>query len=207
MQSNKILIKQNYKQQLVYILYLYRYCMGSAMSSEKAVWPPADNKYPLATFAGGCFWGVELAYQREKGVIGTCVGYTAGSKENPSYEQVCTGTSGHTEAVQMRYDPDTVSYQRLCEVLYSRIDHKALNRQGGDRGTQYRSGIYYHTPEQKEVAEKVNKNYEGSVVEIKPIDKFWPAEVYHQQYLEKGGRMGRGQSAAKGCSDPIRCYG
>eukprot|EP01024_Parvocaulis_polyphysoides_P024322 TRINITY_DN22299_c0_g1_i1.p1 TRINITY_DN22299_c0_g1~~TRINITY_DN22299_c0_g1_i1.p1 ORF type:complete len:206 (+),score=17.92 TRINITY_DN22299_c0_g1_i1:86-619(+) len=177
------------------------------MSSTKASWPPQDNQHPLATFAGGCFWGVELAYQRQPGVISTCVGYTAGHKSVPSYEEVCSGTTGHTEAVQVTYDPNQVTYDSLCELLFSRIDHKALNRQGNDRGTQYRSGIYYHTPEQKEVAENVNSRYEGSVVEIKAIDQFWPAEQYHQQYLEKGGRMGSGQSASKGCTDPIRCYG
>eukprot|EP01025_Chloroclados_australasicus_P057848 TRINITY_DN7230_c0_g1_i1.p1 TRINITY_DN7230_c0_g1~~TRINITY_DN7230_c0_g1_i1.p1 ORF type:complete len:194 (+),score=13.58 TRINITY_DN7230_c0_g1_i1:25-606(+) len=178
-----------------------------SMNSEKADWPPPDNSLPLATFAGGCFWGVELAYQRQKGVVATCAGYANGGFDNPSYQQVCSGNSGHTEAVQLLYNPQEVSYQRLCELLYERIDYQALNRQGNDVGTQYRSGIYYHSTDQKQIAENVNSRFQGSVVEIQPITKFWPAEEFHQQYLEKGGRFGKGQSASKGCTDPIRCYG
>lgn len=160
-----------------------------------------------ATFAAGCFWGVELTYQRVPGVMHTMVGYTAGSKEHPTYKEVCSGSSGHTEAVQMIFDPNVVSYKDLLVVLFDRMDPTSLNRQGNDRGTQYRSGIYYHSDAQKKVAvdfvDEVQPKYADKiVVEIKPASKFWPAETYHQQYLEKGS-----QKADKGCLDPIKCYG
>jgi len=161
----------------------------------------------MATFAAGCFWGVELAFQRVPGVMHTMVGYTDGTKPHPTYEEVCTGTTGHTEAVQMFFNPKTVSYKELLTVLFDRMDPTSLNRQGGDRGTQYRSGIYYHSDEQKSIAEKfvaeVQPNYDDKiVVEIKKASKFWPAEGYHQHYLQKGN-----QNAKKGCLDPIKCYG
>ncbi|GMH46080.1 hypothetical protein BSKO_14044 [Bryopsis sp. KO-2023] len=181
--------------------------MGHNQSSSPASWPPANNTAPLATFAGGCFWGVELAYQRQPGVLSTCVGYTNGQADNVTYEMVCSGTTGYTEAVQMTYDPEQVSYQRLCELLISRIDPRAKNRQGNDVGTQYRSGIYTHDEEQAKIAQAIVDKIDGCAVEVVPVEKFSPAEEYHQQYLEKGGRAGRGQSAKKGCSDPIRCYG
>jgi len=160
-----------------------------------------------ATFAAGCFWGVELAFQRVPGVMHTMVGYTAGAREHPSYQDVCTGQTGHTEAVQMIFNPAAVSYKELLLVLFDRMNPTTLNRQGNDRGTQYRSGIYYHNDNQKEEAEKFIKEmqpkYEDKiVVEIKKASKFWPAEDYHQKYLEKGK-----QKAAKGCLDPIACYG
>lgn len=160
-----------------------------------------------ATFAAGCFWGVELAFQRVPGVLHTMVGYTAGQKDHPSYQDVCSGTTGHTEAVQMIFNPAAVSYKELLLVLFDRMDPTALNRQGNDRGTQYRSGVYYHTDDQKRIAEEFFKEMQPKysdkiVVELKKASKFWPAEGYHQKYLEKGS-----QKAAKGCLDPIKCYG
>jgi len=160
-----------------------------------------------ATFAAGCFWGVELSFQRVPGVMHTMVGYTGGAKEHPTYKEVCSGTTGHTEAVQMLFNPQVVTYEELLKVLFDRMDPTTLNRQGNDSGTQYRSGIYYHTDNQKDIAEKfvaeVQPNYNGKiVVEIKKASKFWPAEDYHQKYLEKGS-----QKATKGCLDPIKCYG
>jgi peptide-methionine (S)-S-oxide reductase len=109
----------------------------------------------LADFALGCFWGAELAFQREPGVIATKVGYTQGKKSNPTYEEVCSGTTGHTECVQVMYDPQQVSYERLCQLFWERLGESRylLNQVGNDRGTQYRHGIYWHTPEQKAVAE------------------------------------------------------
>jgi peptide-methionine (S)-S-oxide reductase len=109
----------------------------------------------LADFALGCFWGAELAFQREPGVIATKVGYTQGKKSNPTYEEVCSGTTGHTECVQVMYDPQQVSYERLCQLFWKRLGESRylLNQVGNDRGTQYRHGIYWHTPEQKAVAE------------------------------------------------------
>lgn len=182
----------------------------------------APEGQELATFAGGCFWGIELAYQRVPGVSQTWVGYTQGQKPSPTYEEVCSGRTGHTEAIHLHYDPNEVSYRRLLDVFFERTDPTTLNRQGNDAGTQYRSGIYYHGDGQKADAEaaiaeiqaqldsgKFPRRVAGKkvVVELLPATEFWIAENYHQQYLAKGGRGGRGQSAAKGCSDPIRCYG
>lgn len=177
----------------------------------------------LATFAGGCFWSVELAFQRVPGVVTTSVGYTGGSDPAPTYDSVCMGFTGHTEAVQCAYDPKEVSYTALLDTFFNKVDPTTLNRQGNDRGTQYRSGIYFHDDEQRDAAaariKELNeqlaagglpgKRWAGSkiVAELKPASDYFIAEEYHQQYLEKGGRGGRGQSAAKGCTDPIRCYG
>ncbi|QDZ19794.1 peptide methionine sulfoxide reductase [Chloropicon primus] len=179
--------------------------MGAGNSM--ATWPPEGNKLPLATFAAGCFWGVELRFQRVEGVEKTAVGYIQGEVESPTYELVCSGMTGHTEAVQMTYDPSVVTFGELCDVFYAGHNPKQKNGQGGDVGTQYRSGIYYHDEEQKKVAEEKKAQIEGAVTEVQAAAKFWPAEEYHQQYLEKGGRYGSGQSAAKRCTDPIRCYG
>ena len=166
-----------------------------------------DQEYEVATFAGGCFWGTELHYQRIPGVIATCVGYTQGSITKPTYEQVCSGTTGHTEGIQLIYDPNICSYERLLTKLFNTINPTLLNRVGNDTGTQYRHGVYYHTQTQKEIAsiafESMQSKYNGQVVtELKPATIFWPAENYHQRYLEKGG-----QSAAKDCEDNVRCYG
>jgi peptide-methionine (S)-S-oxide reductase len=160
-----------------------------------------------ATFAAGCFWGVQLAFQRVPGVMHTMVGYTAGAKEHPAYKEVCAGTTGHTEAVELIFNPQAVSYKELLMVLFDRMDPTTLNRQGNDSGTQYRSGIYYHTDAQKSQAEEfineIQPKYSSKiVVEVKKAAKFWPAEDYHQRYLEKGR-----QKANKGCTDPIKCYG
>merc|ERR1711997_1319190 len=173
---------------------------------------PVQNKISkedsqTATFAAGCFWGVQLAFQRVPGVVSSMVGYTAGHNQNPTYQDVCDGDSGHTEAVQMLFNPDLVSYKELLTVLFDRMDPTTLNRQGNDRGTQYRSGIYYHTEEQKDIAvnfiKEIQPKYKDRiVVEVKEASKFWPAENYHQKYLEKGG-----QQSGKGCLDPIKCYG
>lgn len=152
----------------------------------------------------------------------TAVGYTQGEKAEPTYEEVCSGRTGHTEAVQIYYNPSEVSYRALIDVMLERTDPTTKNRQGNDRGTQYRSGIYYHNKEQEAVAKEVMNEVmaqlsEGSYprstagsrweIEIKQASDFWNAESYHQQYLSKGGRFGTAQSAAKGCKDKIRCYG
>jgi peptide-methionine (S)-S-oxide reductase len=173
---------------------------------------PAQNKIAkedteTATFAAGCFWGVQLSFQRVPGVVTSMVGYTAGSTQHPTYRDVCSGSTGHTEAVQLNFNPTVVSYKELLTVLFDRMDPTTLNRQGNDQGTQYRSGIYYHNEDQKNVAlnyiKEVQPRYKNSiVVEVKEAGKFWPAEDYHQKYLEKGS-----QKANKGCLDPIKCYG
>ncbi|CAI6000578.1 unnamed protein product [Closterium sp. NIES-65] len=177
--------------------------------------PDTDNPgagLQFAEFGAGCFWGVELAFQRVPGVVKTEVGYTQGVNDKPTYEQVCSGRTGHVEAVRVVYDPKEVSYEGLLDVFWNRHDPTTLNRQGGDTGTQYRSGIYVFSPEQEEIAKKSLEARQAQigrkiVTEIMPAKKWYPAESYHQQYLAKGGRFGMGQSAAKGCTDPIRCYG
>lgn len=169
--------------------------------------------YKVATFAGGCFWGFELAFQRVPGVAYTAVGYAQGPESAPTYDQVCSGGTGHTEAVSVIYDPSECSYETLLDTFFGRVDPTTVNGQGNDRGTQYRTGVYTHSEDQASIAkarfaleqEKYGKRKIAS--ECIPAMPFWPAEKYHQQYLEKGGRGGRAQSAEKGCTDTIRCYG
>src|SRR5947207_8939166 len=147
-----------------------------------------------ATFGAGCFWGVEAAFRQIKGVISTSVGYSGGSYENPSYRDVCTGTTGHAEVVEVVYDPSRVSYDDLLTVFWENHDPTTLNRQGPDWGHQYRSAIFYHDDEQKAAAEasKADRDRSGRyrrliVTEITPASQFYEAEDYHQQYLEKRG--------------------
>mmetsp|Transcript_13946 Transcript_13946/g.30395 ORF Transcript_13946/g.30395 Transcript_13946/m.30395 type:complete len:233 (+) Transcript_13946:96-794(+) len=148
----------------------------------------------VATFAGGCFWGIQLAYDEEPGVLATCVGYTQGNAPYPSYADVCSEETGHTEACLVVFDPDRVSYARLADVLFDRIDDPTmLNRVGKDRGTQYRTGMYAHSDEQLMQAQKAydreNSTWRTSgrtvMTEVKRADLFWPAEEEHQRYLAK----------------------
>lgn len=190
--------------------------MGTELAPKEA-----PEGLELGTFAGGCFWGLELAMQRVPGVIATSSGYTQGNIPNPTYETVCSGMSGHTEAVQVMYDPKEASFMNLLEAFANQIDVTQLNRQGSDRGTQYRSGVYYHSEQQKadteayfkvldeEIAAGKRRHWSGKkvVAEIKPAGDYYVAEKVHQQYLAKGGRFGMAQSAEKGNSDTIRCYG
>ncbi|XP_073064702.1 peptide methionine sulfoxide reductase-like [Primulina eburnea] len=167
----------------------------------------------LAQFAAGCFWGVELTYQRLEGVVKTEVGYSQGHVPNPTYQSVCTGSTNHAEVVRVHFDPNVCPYTTLLDVFWAKHNPTTLNRQGNDVGTQYRSGIYYYNERQAELAKESleSKQIEFGknkiVTEILPAKTFYKAEEYHQQYLEKGGRGGSKQSAAKGCKDPIRCYG
>ena len=136
----------------------------------------AKEDSETATFAAGCFWGVQLAFQRVPGVVSSMVGYTAGEKQHPTYQDVCNGDSGHTEAVQMLFNPQLVSYTELLTVLFDRMDPTTLNRQGNDRGTQYRSGVYYHSQEQKDIAlnfiKEIQPKYKDKiVVEVKEAGK------------------------------------
>jgi peptide-methionine (S)-S-oxide reductase len=161
----------------------------------------------IATFAAGCFWSVELVYQRLAGVLSTQVGYTGGQLNNPTYKQVCSGTTGHAEAVRVEYDPTQIKYGELLRVFWGKHDPTTLNRQGNDWGSQYRSAIFYHSEEQRVEAEKSLKEEEGRigksiVTQLEEAPAWWPAEDYHQRYLEKGG-----QCALKGNKDAIRCYG
>ena len=152
-----------------------------------------------ATFAAGCFWGVEVAYRRVPGVTATRVGYTGGDTLNPSYEIVCTGQSGHAEAVEVTFDPARIGFDELLEVFWAVHDPTQRDRQGPDVGSQYRSAIFTHGPEQEAAAraslERLGaaKTYPGEIVtEIAPAGPFYMAEDYHQQYLEKRGhRAGR----------------
>ena len=147
-----------------------------------------------ATLANGCFWCTEAIFEQLDGVISATSGYTDGQVKNPTYKQVCTGETGHAEALQIVYDPAKISFDELLEVFWETHDPTTLNRQGGDVGTQYRSGIYYHNEEQKLKAEKYKAELDMSgafnnpvVTEIKPFSEFYAAENYHQQYYENNG--------------------
>jgi peptide-methionine (S)-S-oxide reductase len=147
-----------------------------------------------ATFAAGCFWGVEATFRQLPGVISTRVGYTGGNSPNPTYKEVCTDTTGHAEAVEIDYDPAKLSYDKLLEVFWENHDPTQLNQQGPDWGKQYRSAIFFHTPDQEVAATASKQQLEKSrrfskpiVTQIVPAVTFFEAEDYHQQYLEKKG--------------------
>ncbi len=144
-----------------------------------------------ATLAGGCFWCLEAVYDQVKGVVSVESGYSGGKMPNPSYEDVCTGATGHAETVQITFDPGIVSYRDLLNVFFGIHDPTTLNRQGADAGTQYRSAIFYHNEEQKKEAEQLIKELNEQhiwgapiVTEVKPFEKFYVAENYHQEYYE-----------------------
>ncbi len=147
-----------------------------------------------ATFAAGCFWGVEAAFRQIEGVTDAVVGYTGGIVESPTYKMVCSDRTGHAEAVEVTYDPAVVSYEELLDTFWRVHDPTQLNRQGPDVGTQYRSAVFYHTPEQQAAAEALKRRLAESgtyrhpiVTQIVPAVTFWRAEDYHQRYLEKRG--------------------
>jgi peptide-methionine (S)-S-oxide reductase len=147
-----------------------------------------------ATFGAGCFWGVEETFRRVRGVTSTAVGYAGGTMESPTYHDVCTGRTGHAEVVQLEYDPAQVSYDELLDVFWESHDPTTPNRQGPDVGTQYRSVIFHHTPQQKAAAEESKTKLAASgrfarpvVTEITPAGPFWRAEEYHQRYFDKQG--------------------
>lgn len=145
-----------------------------------------------AIFAGGCFWGVEYYFQRAKGVILTTVGYIGGSKENPTYSEVCYNDTGHAEAIEVVYDPAVVSYEELAKLFFEIHDPTQVNRQGPDMGEQYRSEIFYLNDEQKAIAEKLIKNLKEKgyriATKITKANTFWKAEDYHQDYYNKTGK-------------------
>ena len=149
-----------------------------------------------ATFGAGCFWGVEVAFRQVPGVTDATAGYLGGTLSNPTYQDVCTGRTGHAEVVEVTYDPDRVTYEGLLDVFWASHDPTTLNRQGPDRGTQYRSAIFYHTPEQKTAAERVIREIASAgiyrdplVTEVAPASKFYVAEDYHQEYFARNPRQ------------------
>ena len=166
------------------------------------------QKRETATFAGGCFWCMEPPFERLPGVISVTAGYTGGTKANPTYEEVCAGTTGHAESVQIVYDPSAITYDQLLEVFWRNIDPTTPNRQFADVGDQYRTAIFSHTQEQQRMAEASKAMLQQSgkfagplVTEIVPASTFYPAEEYHQDYYKKNPfrytlyRMGSGRDA------------
>ncbi len=154
--------------------------------------PEESAQHETATFAAGCFWGVEAAFSKPNGVISTTVGYTGGHLHDPTYEDVCSDKTGHAEAVQITYDPTVVPYEKLLELFWKIHDPTTPNRQGPDVGSQYRSAIFYHDPEQLRAAEKSKQHLQANhakpiVTEIVPASAFYKAEEYHQDYLKKKG--------------------
>jgi len=181
-----------------------RYCINSvalkfaaavaADSAAKGVPDKTGARHETATFAAGCFWGVEEAFRTLKGVVSTRVGYTGGTTVNPTYEDVCTGRTGHAEAVEVTFDPAVISYDQLLDVFWSTHDPTTPNRQGPDVGEQYRSAIFYHDDAQEAAARASKERMEKSgafkskiVTQIEPATAFYQAEEYHQQYLKKRG--------------------
>lgn len=151
----------------------------------------------IATFGGGCFWCTEAVFARIDGVSEVTSGYTGGDVENPTYDAICSGMSGHAEAIRITYDPEKVAYTDLLEIFFATHDPTTLNQQGADVGTQYRSAVFYHDDRQKETAEKVRTTLDASgifprpiVTEITAASKFWPAEKYHQDYYANNASAG-----------------
>lgn len=159
--------------------------------------PTQQKELSKATFAGGCFWCTEALFSELKGVRKVTSGYIGGHQENPTYQEVCTGQTGHAEATEILYDPKEIEFEQLLEVFFKTHDPTSLNRQGADVGTQYRSGVFYHTPEQKQVTETVIAELEKAKVYDKPIvtevtaaTTFYPAEEYHQDYYSNNPNQG-----------------
>ncbi|MBN1436389.1 MAG: bifunctional methionine sulfoxide reductase B/A protein [Sedimentisphaerales bacterium] len=166
-----------------------RYCVNSISLDFVAL---DETEQGRAIFASGCFWGTEYHFQRAAGVISTRVGYTGGIRDNPTYREVCTGATGHAEAVEVVFDPSKTSYEKLVKLFFETHDFTQLNRQGPDIGLQYRSAVFYLDEQQKETALAMvailkQKGYDVKT-EVCPAGKFWPAEQYHQDYYEKNGK-------------------
>lgn len=171
--------------------YLYIGKLEASMSQEQS---QSTRSKEVATLAGGCFWCLEAVYDQLRGVDHVESGYAGGHVQNPSYQQVCSETTGHAEVVQLTFDPSEVSYRELLEVFFTIHDPTTLNRQGADVGTQYRSAIFYHSPEQMEIAKQVIDQLNAAhiwnspiVTEVVPFDVFYQAEDYHQEYFERNG--------------------
>src|SRR6478609_3186855 len=168
---------------------------GLQSSARKEKIAMADKQ--ILVLGGGCFWCTEAVYKEVKGVLDVESGYSNGQAQHPSYEQVCTGATGHNEVVKLTYDPAQVTTRQILEIFFVVHDPTTLNRQGNDSGTQYRSGIYYSTPEQKQAAEDIIRELTADkafgkpiVTEVKPVENYWPAEEYHQDFFEKNPNQG-----------------
>ncbi|MEH7890128.1 peptide-methionine (S)-S-oxide reductase MsrA [Elizabethkingia meningoseptica] len=166
-------------------------CQGQESRKNMVKKNKMENKLAYATIGGGCFWCVESCFNMLKGVHSVTSGYSGGHKDNPTYEEVCTGETGHAEVVQIAYDPAVISYKQLMEVFLFLHDPTQLNRQGNDIGTQYRSVVFYNSEEQKKETEEAlkaseeKKEWSGKyVTQVVPFEKFWPAETYHQGYYK-----------------------
>jgi len=164
---------------------------GAGKAEEKTM-EPVNARYRIATFAGGCFWCMEPPFDKLEGVISTTSGYTGGMEDNPTYKEVSAGKTGHAEAVEVLYDPQKVSYEKLLDVFWHQIDPTTPDRQFVDVGHQYRTAIFYHDEEQRRLAEEsrdrmaASGRFDGPIVtEIVPAGPFWPAEGYHQDYYKK----------------------
>jgi peptide-methionine (S)-S-oxide reductase len=149
-----------------------------------------SDRVEYASLAGGCFWCLEAVFLEMKGVKGVQSGYAGGKRPNPTYEQVCGGATGHAEVVRVTFDPDVVSYKDLLDVFFTIHDPTTLNRQGGDKGTQYRSAVFFESPEQERIAREAIVEFDTAkvwddpiVTEVTPLEKFWPAEEYHNNYF------------------------
>jgi len=169
---------------------------GQDQSQPEAADSDSATKLEKATFGGGCFWCLEAVYRELKGVHSVVSGYSGGSTDNPTYQEVCTGLTGHAEVIQIEYDPQQISYADLLEVFWKTHDPTTLNRQGADVGTQYRSVVFYHNDAQRQLAEQYKKKLDQSgafsgpiVTEISPFKKFFAAEDYHQDYFRRNGRQ------------------
>jgi peptide-methionine (S)-S-oxide reductase len=165
--------------------------MSDIGENANAVHPPGVHR-ESATLAGGCFWCLEAVFRELKGVVSVHSGYAGGTRPNPTYEQVCSGATGHAEVVQVVYDPAVVSFRDLLDVFFTIHDPTTLNRQGGDKGTQYRSAIFYVSPEQETVARETIAEFAASgvwrdpiVTEVAPLNTFWPADAYHDNYFAR----------------------
>ena len=191
--------------------------LSNACQSQKQADPkpvdqpiPSDMNTEIATFGAGCFWCVEAVFQELKGVLKVESGYMGGTTKNPTYREVCSGTSGHAEVTQITFDPKVITYEELLEVLWTTHDPTTMNRQGADVGTQYRSAIFYHSDAQKAAAEKSKYEvaptiWENTVVtQIVPADTFYPAEEYHQDYYANNPNAGYCQIVINPKIDKVR---
>lgn len=166
------------------------------MQSKNQTTNPSSSR-EIATLGGGCFWCLEAVYDELQGVEDVVSGYSGGHVVNPTYEQVCSATTGHAEVIQVTFDPSVVSFREILEIFFTIHDPTTLNRQGADIGPQYRSAIFYHTPEQKSTAEQVIAGINAAhiwdapiVTELTPFAKFYPAEAYHQEYFQRNPGQG-----------------